>query len=136
VNIVIRDFSPWEKRKHTAPMYNEDKLEKPAGNTVADQISFVQAALNYWRSAYHYIREYERLIGAKQYEVEMKLWQLEQTTVSYLNATGKGNHADINMSRMREPRSINPSNGNPLSVNDIRGLIQQQQERSGYQMHH
>jgi hypothetical protein len=67
----------------------------------------------------------------------MKLWHLEQTTVSYLNATGKGgNHADINLSRLREPRSINPSTGNPLSVKDIRGLIQQQQERSGYQMQH
>jgi hypothetical protein len=135
VKIVINEFSPWETRKHTAPAYNEDKLEKPAGNHVADQISFVQGALNYWRSAYLYIREYERLVGAKKYDIEKKLWHLEQTTISYLNATAEGlNRVDINLHRLREPRSINPLTGEPVSVKEIRELIQKQQEQSGYQL--
>jgi hypothetical protein len=133
VNITIRDFVKWENRSATAPAYTQQKLQVPVGNTIADQIGFVQLALNYWRSCYQRIREYEHLIGVEPYAIEKELWRLEQTAVSYLDATGAGSFSsDINRCRLREPNNINPTTGQPLSIAAIQELIQQHQEQSGY----
>jgi hypothetical protein len=135
IPIVIREFVPWEKRQAYAPAYSEEKLEKPMSNTVVDQISFVQLALNYWRSAYRYVHDYEKLLGLQPSTVEKQLWQLEQTTISYLRqAIPTTTHTDINNGRLREPRNINPATGQPLSVGKIKEMIQQQQEQSGYKL--
>lgn len=133
VKISINDFVPWERRLNSAPSYAEEKLKKPAGNTKADDIAFVQLALNYWRSCYHHIREYEKLTNAKPYDVEKQLWKLEQTALSYLFALDKNyNYKDLNRCRLREPKNINPKTGEPVSVAAIQEMIQQKQEESGY----
>lgn len=133
VKITIHDFIPWERRLASAPSYAEEKLKTPSNNNIVGQIAFVQLALNYWRSCYHNIRKYEKLIGVKPYDFEKQLWKLEQTTISYFEAAGnKIMGHDLNRARLREPKNIDPKTGQPVSVAAIQKMIQQQEEHSGY----
>lgn len=133
VKIIIPEFVPWEQRLHLAPSYAKEKLLKPISNSIVSQIGFVQLALNYWRSCYRNIRQYEKLLKLNPYEAEKELWKLEQTTMSYRYALVGGVPVDdLNRARLREPKNIDPTTGEPLSVDNMQKMIKKQQEKSGY----
>jgi hypothetical protein len=133
VKVTVRDFVKWEQRPTPASSSSQQNLQAPAeSSTVFDKITFVQFALNYWRSCYKNIRDYEKLVGAEEYAIEKELWRLEQATMSYRYASDFSQVDDINRCRLREPSNINTQTGQPLSVADIQSLIQEHQEKSGY----
>lgn len=132
IKIYIHEFTPWEKRCIFAPIYEEKKLEIQKNDSMADKIAFVQSALNYWRSCYSHIGEYEKIMGVEQYTVEQELWRLEQVALSHrVAACGGGWTRDMNFCRMPEPRNIHSKTGLPLSVADMKQSIQQHQEKFG-----
>jgi hypothetical protein len=131
---VIRTFVPWEQRKNLAPAYNaSEQLQNAKCDTESEQIAYIQMTLNYWRSCYFYIGDYEKLVGANQHDIEKMLWQLEQTTLSYLQSTNSNySYDDLNRTRLREPSNINPMTGQPMSIAAVQEQIRQQQAQTSY----
>jgi hypothetical protein len=131
IKIHIRDFTLWKERVTSAPTYKENKSPQPNSHSDIDQIAFVQLALNYWRSCYSHINDYETLMGIAPQTAEKKLWELEQKALAYLQAAGRGIYADMNFTRMEEPSNIDPKSGQPLSIADAEMSQQQCRPRLG-----